>query len=97
MNSLLPGNAITPDHFAPFGDFISDKLIEIGRRTTQRRATYIGEPLPHLRIGEHGVDLMVERIDNRFWCFLWRTNSVPNECFEPSHKFCHGWNIRQSV
>src|SRR5262245_28337771 len=40
---------------------------------------------------------MVERIDNRFWGFLWCTNSVPNRCFEPWHKFCHSWNVRQSV
>jgi hypothetical protein len=59
-----------PNDFAPFGDFIGDELMKISRRTTKRCATDIGEPLLHFRIGEHGVDLMVERIDNRYRVFF---------------------------
>ena len=53
-----------PDDVAPLLRFVGDELAEVGGRTDERCATQIGEPRLHLGIGESGVDLVVELLDD---------------------------------
>src|SRR6266568_5711137 len=52
------------DHFAPFIDLLHEELAEISRRAWKHRAAQVGEVRPHLRIGEGGVNLLVEYVDD---------------------------------
>src|SRR5262245_53507758 len=51
------------DHLAPLLDFVDDELAELGGRTRKHRAAQVREPRFHLWVGESGVDLSVELID----------------------------------
>jgi hypothetical protein len=52
------------DHLRPLFGVVCDELPEGGRRQRQRDAAEIEEPLLHLGIGEAGIDLLVELIDD---------------------------------
>ena len=53
-----------PDHLAPLLGFVGDELSEVGGRARKHRAAQIGEPRLHLGIGEAGIDLLVELLDD---------------------------------
>jgi hypothetical protein len=53
-----------PDDVAPLLRFVGDELAEVVGRTDERCATQIGEPRHHLMIGESGVDLVIELLDD---------------------------------
>src|SRR5262249_53554953 len=52
------------DHLGPFLGLIGDELAEIGRRTGEHGATKLGKPRLDLGIGECGVGLPVELVDD---------------------------------
>src|SRR6516164_5827472 len=52
------------DHLGPLFGFVSYELAEIGRRAGKYRAAEVGQPRLHLGIGEGGVDLFVELVDD---------------------------------
>src|SRR6266700_364331 len=52
------------DHFAPFIDLLHEELAEISRRAWKHRAAQVGQVRPHLRIGESGVNLLVEYVND---------------------------------
>src|SRR5262249_1566819 len=54
-----------PDDVAPLLRSVGDELAEVVGRTQERCATQIGEPRLDLMIGESGVDLLVELLDDR--------------------------------
>src|SRR5205807_9570817 len=51
-------------HLAPLLDFIGDELAKIGGRARKHRAAQVGKPCLKLGIGEGGVDLVVELVDD---------------------------------
>src|SRR5262249_7325974 len=53
-----------PDHLAPLLGVVGDELSEIDGRADKRRASKVGKPRLHLGIGEAGVDLLVELVDD---------------------------------
>ena len=85
-----------PNHFAPLRDFVSDERAKVGRRTTQRCTAEIGESLFYLWIGEDGVNLMIELVDDCCWRFPWRTDSVPNRGLERTNSATAGTSGRAS-
>src|SRR5262245_46863858 len=57
-------DAESPDDVATLLHLVGDELAEVGGRTDERCATQIGEPPLDLMIGEAGVDLLVELLDD---------------------------------
>jgi hypothetical protein len=53
-----------PDDVAPLLRFVGDELAEVGGRTDERCATQIGESRLDIMIGESGVGLLVELLDD---------------------------------
>src|SRR6516165_12075771 len=80
-----------PDHLAPLLGFVSDELAEFGRRHRQRYAAEVGKPRLHLGIGEGGVDLLVEPVDNRDRGVLRRPDADPEARLIARHKVAHDW------
>jgi hypothetical protein len=63
------------DHLGPLLSLLGDQLIEIRRRARKRgRAQLCGAGL-NLRIGEGGIDLAVELVDDLGRCVLGRTDA----------------------
>src|SRR6516225_9846121 len=52
------------DHLGPLLGLVDNQLAEVGGRTDERCATQIGEPRLDLMIGETGVDLLVDLLDD---------------------------------
>ena len=53
-----------PDHLGPLLGFVDDELAEVGGRAREHRTTRVGKPRLHLGIGEAGIDLLVELVDD---------------------------------
>src|SRR4029453_6262014 len=66
-----------PDHLGPLLGFVGDELAEIGGRADKRRASKVGKPRLHLGIGEAGVDLLVELVDDLRRRVLGYTDAIP--------------------
>src|SRR6266513_1275159 len=52
------------DDLGPFLRGLGEELGVVGRRSGERRAAQIGEPLLHLGIAENRIDLVVELVDD---------------------------------
>src|SRR5258707_13558727 len=52
------------DHFAPLLGFVGDELSEVGRRAWKHGAAQVSEPSLDLGIGESGVELVVELVND---------------------------------
>src|SRR5262249_45842167 len=59
-----------PDDVAPLLRFVGDELAEVGGRTDEGCATQIGKLRLDFRVGERGVDLLVELVDDLGWRLL---------------------------
>src|SRR5215472_2039684 len=66
-----------PDHLGPLFGVICDELSEIGGRADKRRASKVGKPRLHLGIGEAGVDLLVELVDDLRRRVLGYADAIP--------------------
>src|SRR5262245_44827846 len=53
-----------PDHLSPLLGFFGNERPEIARRATEDNAAQVGELSLQLGIGEAGIDLLVELLDN---------------------------------
>src|SRR5262245_26797124 len=87
MNGSLRLDVEGPDDVAPLLCLVGDKLAEVGGRPDERRATQIGEPRLDLMIGENGVDLLVELLDNLCRRGLRCTDAGPGARLVARHKF----------
>jgi hypothetical protein len=65
------------DHLGPLLGLIGDKLSEVGGRSGQHSAAQIGEARLDLGIGERGVDLFVELVDDLSRRVPGRADAVP--------------------
>ena len=61
-SGLMPGEL---DHLGPFLGFVGEELAEFRRRSRSHGPAQVVEPRLDLRIGEAGIDLAVERLDDR--------------------------------
>src|SRR5262249_47594089 len=85
------------DHFAPLLGFLSDQLAEVSGRTRKHRATEVSEPRFHVGIGEAGIDLLVELVDDFDGRVFWRADPYPAGRLIARHELSHGRDVRQRV
>src|SRR5262249_50913566 len=85
------------DHLAPLLGFLSDQLAEVSGRTRKHRATEVSEPRFDVGIGEAGIDLLVELVDDFGGRVFGRADPVPNTCLVARHELTDGRNIGQRV
>jgi hypothetical protein len=84
--SLPKLNVGSSDHSAPFLGVCLNELGEFGGRTWKRFAPYRGNPRLHPGIGEGGIDLAVEPIDNFDRRFLGRGDAEQGASREARQK-----------
>src|SRR5262249_32348364 len=65
------------EHLAPFFRFICNEAAQVGGRAGEQDAAHVGEPRFDLRIGETGIDLGVEALDDHGGRVLRRRNAEP--------------------
>src|SRR4029077_6185948 len=82
------------DHLAPLVCFLGNELAEVGGRAGKHGAARIGNPRPHLGIGEAGVDLDVELVDDLERRVLGRAQAIKSARLVARHEFAHGRNAR---
>src|SRR5215831_4943763 len=61
---LFQRHAAFLDHLGPFVGFRGDELSEVGRTASDQHAAELGEASLDLRVGQPGVDLLVELVDD---------------------------------
>src|SRR5262245_55987767 len=86
-----------PDHLGPLLGLFGDELAEIGGRADKRRASKVGKPRLHLGIGEAGVDLLVELVDDLRRRVLAYCAAIPVARLITRQELTHGRDIRQRV
>src|SRR5439155_20520624 len=75
--SLLRLDTGELDHFRPLVGLVGDELAEIGARHWLWHETQIDEPHIDLGVGERGVGLLVEEIEDLHRCVSGRSNALP--------------------
>ena len=70
------GSAEGPDDVAPLLGFVGDQLSKLSRRSRQRHAE-VSETDLHLGVGEGGVDLLVELLDDLGWRVPGNADAIP--------------------
>src|SRR5215510_13546540 len=81
-----------PDYLGPLVGFGGDEFAEIGGRSRQRRTTQIDKARFHLGIGEAGVDLLVELVDDLDGRVPGCADPVPGTRLVPRQEIAHGRN-----
>src|SRR5215467_13122857 len=85
------------NHLAPLLGVFRHELAEVGRRTRKDRAAQVRQPRLHLGIGEAGIDLPVELINDVSGGVLGRADARPGGCLEARQELSHGWHVRQCL
>src|SRR6266481_3142413 len=85
------------DYLAPLLGFIGNELAEIGRRARNGRAAKIGQSCLQFGVGDAGVDLPVELVDDIDRCVPGRADALPAARLVPRHKFAQGRNVWQNL
>src|SRR4051794_24724321 len=78
----------------PFFGFIGYELAEVGGRTWKLRAANVRKPCLDLRVGEPGVDLLVQLINNLPRRVLGHAHAEPRACFKARYVIAHGRQVR---
>src|SRR5262245_27907111 len=85
------------DHLGPLLGFVGNELAEVGRRACERVATRLSHPCFDLRIGERGVGLLVELVDDFSGRARRRAEPEPDARFIARHELAHRRNVRQRL
>src|SRR5215510_2111647 len=85
------------DDLGPLFGFVGDELAKIGGRTRKHRTSQIGEARLHGRIGESGIDLLVELVDDLCRRGLWYDDPIPASRLVARQIFAHDRNVRQKL
>src|SRR5262249_47594709 len=85
------------DHLGPFLRFVGDQLPKFDGRERENGAIEMGDPGLDRGIGEAGIDLLVELVNNLGWRISWRAYAGPEGRLEAGHEITHGWNLRQRL
>src|SRR3984885_2410545 len=82
---------------APLAGFRRNESTELGRCAGKRRATQVDEVFFHRRVGKSGVDLPVERLDDRGRRVRRGADADPLACFEARHERTNRRHVRQQL
>src|SRR5262249_49173113 len=85
------------DHLSPLLGFFCHERPEIARRATENNAAEGGELSLQLGIGEAGIDLLVEFIDDLIGRVLGRTDPIPATSLVVWQELSHGRDVRQRL
>src|SRR5580704_12317991 len=85
----------SPYNFAPLFGVGNDKCGKFSGGKWKHSAPKFGYLCYHLRIGNNGVDLPIERIDDFGWRFLGRCDTEPETSLKPWQKLTHGRHVRE--
>src|SRR5438552_1139459 len=86
-----------PDYLGPLFGIVSDKLTEVSGRTCKWNSAQLGKACLQHRIGEAGVDLFTQLVDNLLRRIFRRSDAVPIARFEAWHEIGHGWNVSDRI
>src|SRR5262245_37026838 len=64
-------------HPGPFPGFVGDQFAEVGSRAAQDRAAQFSDARLDLGIGQYGVELFVESVDDFGRCIAGRADALP--------------------
>src|SRR5262249_38024520 len=79
-----------PDHLAPLFGFLGDEPAKVCGRDDKRRYSQVGKPRLDLGIGEAGIDLLVEFLDDLGGCVLGNADAIPVARLIARHELTHG-------
>jgi hypothetical protein len=82
-----------PDHLAPLLCFGGNMLSELGWRTGKHDGAQVGKLLLDFWVGERGIDLSVELVDDLGRRVLGRADSLPAAGLVARHKFADGRDV----
>src|SRR5262249_5127797 len=85
------------DHLGPLLGFAGDEHAEIAWRATEDNAAEVRELSPQLGIGEAGIDLLVEHVDDVGRCVCRCAETEPCARLVARHEVAHYRNFRQYV
>src|SRR5262249_62050462 len=77
--------------------FTRMRLAESGGRAAKNRAAKVRKPRLHLGIGEAGVDLSVELVDNCGGRVLRRADAEANARLVAGDNVAYRWNVRELI
>ena len=83
------------DYLGPFLGFVGDELAEVGGRTANTVAPRSANRAFNLGIGEDGIDLPVELVDDLGWRVRGHADAVPSARLIARQKFVDGRDVRQ--
>src|SRR5262245_19466666 len=83
--------------FGPFFCIIRDELAELGWRASIHNTAKTDKPRLHLGIGQRGVDLLVELVDDLGGRASGRANTLPRARFEAWHEISLSRQLRQRL
>src|SRR5271169_773313 len=85
------------DDLGPLLGFLGEELVEIRSRARKHRRAQIGKPRPHVAIGENGVDLVVEPVDDLGGRGLAQADGEPLARLIARYELGHGRNVGQRL
>src|SRR5260370_39847915 len=74
------------DHLGPLRGFFENKLPEVGGRAREHCRSQVGKPRLDCRVGEAGIDLPVEPVDNLGRRVLGPPAAIPRGCLVARHE-----------
>src|SRR5215471_2517349 len=92
---LLRLDARELHHLGPFLNVLGDELAELSGRTCKRRVAKVCKPRFHRGIGENGIDLLVELLDDIGRCIHWCGDTQPRARIVARQKIAQRWDVRQ--
>src|SRR5262245_25908117 len=95
--SLLRLDVGRADHLGPLLGFVSDEFPKLYGREREPVATQIAKPRLDLRVGEAGVDLLIELVDDLDRRGLRGTDAEPSARLVARHELTNGRDVRQYV
>src|SRR2546427_236221 len=76
---------------------VSDELAEVGGGTGKNRTAEIAEPSLYLGVGEAGIGLLVELLDNLGGRVLGRAEAIHEARLVARDELAHGRHVRQRL
>src|SRR6516162_201121 len=85
------------DHLGPLLGLVDDELAERAGTHRHRLAAELCQPHLNPGIGETGIDLLVEILDDLHWSAFRRAHAEPRARLVARHELSHGWKVRQGL